>query len=478
MALNLARLSTLDVNLPMTSARRICFRLFAPVVLLAAAIGIFAGSASAQTLEDALVSAYRNNPALAAQRAGLRAVDEKTAEAASGWRPSVEATAAIGKSRQQASGNGMDTGSRDLSPADVGLTVTQPVFHGFRTRNAVDSAEAQALAGRAELKDVEQRIMFETAQAYLDVLRDQSVLELTRGNEEVLREQLSASQSRFDVGEVTKTDVSQSEARLNAAVASRLKAEGDLSNSRLSFARLTGAPPDGEVKRPDLTLDVPKDADEAAALALRNNPMVIAAAHGREAAEADADHAKGSLLPEVNIVGNLSRNWEQSAVSPDRHDQATVMARVVVPLYRAGRDYSAIRAAGQTALRRRLEEEDARAKAREEAVRAWQSLITARAAIAAYKSAVAANDMALRGVREEAKVGTRTTLDVLNAEQELLNARVELVRAERDEAVASLGVKAATGALTAEAMKLPVQTYDPAAYHDQVREKWIGLGGE
>ncbi|MDD5585998.1 MAG: TolC family outer membrane protein [Alphaproteobacteria bacterium] len=431
--------------------------------------------AESQSLEQALATAYQNNPALQAERAKLRAADEQVSQALSGYRPTVDATAEAGKSTNNISGNGPFSGSTSLDPRDVGINVTQPVFRGFRTVAGVRSADATVKAQRAALQDAEQQLLLDSGKAFLDVVQAQAVLTINRNNEEVLQKQLNATKDRFRVGELKKTDVSQAESRLKSAMVSRLQAEGDLSNQRTTFSRLIGDMP-GTLEQPKLTLEQPKTQDEAVTLSLHKNPSVLAATYSTDAARADITAAEGSLLPEVSIVGSGSRGWQQSSTVPDRQDSATILARVTIPLYRAGTDYSKARAAQQTTTQRRLELENARSRAREGASNSWQSLMTARNAIAGRKEVVAATADALVGVREEAKVGTRTTLDVLNAEQELLDAKLNLAKAEHDEALAILQIKSAIGELTAEAMHLPVNAYDPVKHYDEVRGKWAGLG--
>lgn len=432
---------------------------------------------AAQSFEDALALAYERNPGLQAQRAALRAADEGVAEALSGYHPSVEASSGIGSSKQKLDSNGMFSGSDTLTPKDVGVTLVQPVFRGFRTQGSVNTAEAKVKAARATLKDAEQTLLFEAAQAYLDILKGQSIVSLTRNNEKVLQEQLDATTSRLNVGEVTKTDVSQSIARLNAAVAARTRAEGNLANHRASFTRLIGQPPE-ELRYPQTSFALPKSAEETAALAEKNNPALLAASFNREAAQANITTAQGALLPEINLVGTISRAWDQSLMIPNRQDNATLMARLTVPLYKSGADYARTRAARQVAVQRRLELEEARRQVKESALCAWQNLETARAALKAFQSEKKANELALYGVQEEAKVGTRTTLDVLNARQELLDAEVNLVKARHDEAIAMLQIKMSNGSLTAEDLGLPVKAYDPKAPYEEARGKWIGLGEE
>ena len=448
---------------------RIGFGLFAAAFVFLS--GASAAQAQTQTLEQALALAYERNPSLQAARAHLRATDEAVPLAQSGWRPSVDGTAEIGRMHQSIK----NMGSADMTPRDMGITVTQPVFRGFRTVASVDSAKARVMAERASLQDAEQQLLLDAAKAYLDVVQGQAVVKLTRGNEEVLKQQLDQTQQRLDVGEVTKTDVSQSEARLNVAMASRLQAEGELDNARATFARLMGDMP-GSLEQPSLVLTEPKTLEEAIEIAKNNNPAIVASTYNHDAAKSDVTAQQGSLLPEVNVVGSASRGWDQSIQMQNRQDSSAIMARVTVPLYRGGADYAKTRAARETVVQRRQELEDARLKAREGAIRAWQNLTTARAAIKAHEAGVRATEMALAGVREESKVGTRTILDILNAEQERLNAQVNLVKVQHDEALAILQVKAAVGRLTAQELKLPVRLYDAAAHSDEVDGKWIGVG--
>lgn len=432
--------------------------------------------AETQTLEQALAAAYARNPGLQAERARLRATDEKVAEAMSGWRPSVDATAGAGSSRQSVQNGSISPNAQTLSPRDVGITVTQPVFSGFRTAAGVRAADAQVEAAQAGLQASEQALLLDTAQAYLDVVQAQKVQELMRTNEEVLHKQLEATQSRFEVGEVTKTDISQAQARLNAAQASRIQADGDLASKRATYTRLVGEAPQ-ELVPPEISYVTPESLDATIDLAVQHNPSVRAGFYAKDAAKENVTVTQGSLLPEVAIVGSTTRSWDQSLILPDRQDSSSIMARVTVPLYRGGADYARTRAANETVVQRGMELDDARAKVREFAINAWQALMTARATIKSNQAGVKAAELALYGVQEESKVGTRTVLDVLNAQQELLNARVNLVRSYHDEALAILQVRAAVGDLTAASLNLPVDLYDPKAYLDDTRGKWFGVGG-
>jgi len=451
--------------------RQMLVRLFAVSVLLLALTPV--AQAETQTLEQALALAYQHNPTLEAARARLRATDEKVAVARSGWRPSIDAVGGAGMARQNF--QNWTQGTQNLSPRDVGVVITQPVFRGFRTVAGEDSAQAQVNAQRSALREAEQQLLLEAAKTYLDVVQGQCVVALTRSNEEVLTQQLDSTRERFKVGEVTKTDISQAEARLSVVTATYLQAQGELDNARASYARLMGDMP-GTLAPPDLALDMPHSLDDAMALAQKGSPIIQATAFNLDAAKADVTATQGSLLPEVNLVGSASRGWDVNPVMQGRQDSATLMARVTVPLYRAGADYAKTRAAHQTAMQRKQELTDAQARTRESVIRAWQNLMTSRASITAHKASVKATEMALAGVREEAKVGTRTTLDILNAEQERLNAQVNLVKVQHDEALAALQLRAATGRLTAQDLKLPVTSYDPTENYGNVSGKWIGMG--
>jgi TolC family type I secretion outer membrane protein len=448
------------------------------LLLLCAFVVLLCGAkttAYAKTFEESLSQAYQNSASLKAEQAKLRAVDEHVSQAKSGWRPVVEASSEAGKTYQEDRGSVGVPDSTKLTPRDVGITVTQPVFRGFRTVSSVRSAQAAVLAQRAALVDAEQKLFLETGKAYLGVALAQQVLDLNKSNETVLEKQFAATQDRFRVGELKKTDVSQAELRLSAAKASRAVAEGDLANKRSTYLRLVGEMPEF-LAMPQFHYELPKSVDDAVALSFKNNPNIQAAMYALESSSADVATTEGSLLPEVSLVGNASRAWNQSTTYTGRHDTASVMAKATIPLYRSGADYSRTREALQIKSQKRQELEDTRQKARDGATSSWQDLHTSRAAIAAHTIETEAATMALEGVKEESKVGTRTTLDVLNAEQELLNAKINLVRSQHDEAVATLQVLASCGSLTLENLHLAVTPYDPEEYYNEVSDKWIGFG--
>ena len=424
-------------------------------------------SASAETLVDALVSAYSGNPTLEAGRARLRAVDENVPRALSGWRPTVEIDGRAGVHHTDASGLGDET----LEPLSGQLTASQPLYRGGRTTAATRRAESEVLAERARLLMAEQDVFLATSVAYINVLRDEAVIDLNRNNVQVLERQLEATRDRFEVGEITRTDVAQAEARLSRAVSDLVQAEGNLASSRAAYVRLVGAAP-GALEPASRLTDLPEDEATAIDVAMESNPSLHAARADEEASRHAIDVSLGRLLPEVRLDGEHSRRTDVSALV-GRADDYRLTARVTVPLYRGGAVYSEIRRSREDNSRRRIEVEATRRQVVEGVTRAWEALNTARAEILSRRDEVRAAEIALEGVRQESIVGARTTLDVLDAEQELLDARVALVVVERDEFVASFELAAAIGGLTAANLELPVDPYDAEAHYLGVRNlRW------
>jgi TolC family type I secretion outer membrane protein len=433
---------------------------------------LVAQPAGAQTLEEALANAYVSNPTIESQRAQLRATDELVPQALSGYRPSLEATADAGFSRQNSRAVGGRSVNSSLQQRGADLSVVQPLYTGGRTEAGTKRAESLVQQQRANLLATEQDVLLDAATAYLDVVRDQAVVDLNINNEQVLRRQLDASQDRFNVGEITRTDVSQAESRLARAISDRIEAEGLLSASRAVYARVVGAAP-GRLRAPRLTFELPTSREETISLAQGNNPNVVAAEFSETAARSAVDEARGEMLPSANLRGTLSRTYDASS-QIERSDGASVTAQVTIPLYQAGATAARVREARQTASQRRIQIEESRRQVVENAIRAWEALTTARATIQSRQSQVRAAEIALEGVRQEALVGSRTTLDTLDAEQELLDARVELVRVQRDEMVAAFSVLSTVGQLTAYRLSLPVQYYNYEAHYKLVRDKWWG----
>lgn len=444
-------------------------KLFAATSVLAFTIAA-SGSALAESFEEALAKAYMTNPTLQAERASVRGADEGVPQALSNWRPTVEFTGSVG--RVWAESNSFNPRDQQRTERSVDLTIEQPLFRGWRTVRETEQAENEVLAARADLSDVEQTILLAAATAYLDVLRDLATLELNRNNELVLRRQLEAAQDRFSVGEITRTDVSQSEARLAQSTADRIQSEGNLEQSRAAYRNAVGDLPGTLEPVPEIT-GIPASEDEALAIGLATNPTVASADFVERAARENVGLVRGELLPELSLVGQWGRDID-TANNNSRTEELEVRADLTVPLYQAGDVYSRLREAKQTAGQRRQELDEAKRNVAEDIKRAWEELVTARARIQAFNSQIESNSIALDGVRRENAVGARTILDVLDQEQELLDSQVNLVRAQRDEKVAALQLRVAMGTLTAEDLTLPVEIYDPMANYKRVRNKWVG----
>ncbi len=434
-------------------------------------------AAHAESLADALATAYQNNPTLLAQRATLRATDEGVAQAISGWRPTIQVTgsAAYQKSPSffsQIAGGGAS--AQILHPLNSQISISQPIFRGFRTSNSVKEANAQVMAGRATLDATEQTVFVQTVTAYVDVIRDLAILELDTNNVTVLQRQLEATKDQFRVGELTRTDVAQAEARLSTAQSTRITAQANLTASRASYKSVVGDMPGSLDPVPALPA-LPANEDEAQAVALKNNPSLQAAVYTEKASRKAIDVAKGALLPSIDI--NASRSDSRGTYQPGLSSyRNTVTAQITIPLYQSGAEYSRVRQAKETNNQNRLKIEAERRTVIQNVSDAWNTLRSARSVIESSKEAVRANEIALDGVRQEASVGSRTTLDVLNAEQELLNARTNLVQAEHNEYVAAYQLLSAVGQLTAQKLTLPVELYDPKEHYEHVKDKWLGFG--
>jgi outer membrane protein len=436
-------------------------------------------AAQAQSIEETLAATYRTNPQLLADRARLRALDEGVPRALSNWRPTVSLSAEAGKGRDRLRTDTDGTTSKttqNRTPQTATLSVRQPLYRGGRTLAETSRAENTVLQGRAQLQSTEQSVLLDAATAYTNLLQDQAVLDLNINNEQVLQRQLDAARDRFQVGEITRTDVSQAEARLSRARADRIQAEGNLTSSRANFLRVVGDPP-ARLSPARAPANLPGTEAQAINLAVSENPAVVAARYSERAARDDVDLVAGELLPTLSVQGDLTRQ-EEIQVRGFERDVAEVTAVLSVPLYQAGSVDARVREAKQTASQRRILVEDTTRRAKEDATRTWEALTTARARIQAFQAQIRANEIALEGVEQEARVGSRTVLDVLDAEQELLDAKVNLVRAQRDEIVSGYQVAAATGRLTAQALALPVEVYDPALNYSRTRDRWFGTGVE
>lgn len=445
-------------------------------VLVIMAVGTGQARAQARTLQDALTLAYGTNPTLLAARAQLRATDEGIPQALSGWRPTVVTAGSLGygdgdvKSTREGAAKGTRL-NRDIFSEQA--TLTQPLYNGGMTRATTNQATNKVYGQRARLIATEQQVFGNVVNAYVNVISTQQTLQLNINNEQVLARQLQATNDRFRVGEITRTDVAQAEAALASARATRQTAEGNLQTSRATYRQYVGELPSQLVEPQPLKLPV-RNQVEATQLASANNPNVIASLFD-DASNKDAiDVAFSALLPQLSMQAQASRS-DNSTTVHSRAIAGQVLLNASVPIYQGGAEYSRVRQARQTEQQSRRTVDDVRRQSIQQAATAWENLVATRATIESTNAAIRANQIALEGTQREAIVGSRTTLDVLNAEQLLLNSRVTLVQNLANLVNNSYAVAAALGRLTARDLALNVPLYDETAYYNAVKNKLWGV---
>jgi outer membrane protein len=449
-------------------------------VLLLASMG--ATPVLADTIDAALVRAYQNNPQLNAQRAQVRFTDENVPQALSGYRPRIAVTASAGTqytdTLSTAGGtatNLVKTGIHGVNaPRSVGTTISQTVFNGFQTANRTRAAESQVSGAREGLRVLEQSVLLSAATIYMDYLRDSAIVEVQKSNVRVLEQTLKQTNDRFNVGEVTRTDVAQSEAQLAAGRTQLLTAESNLVTTKANFRRIIGNEPEALAPGSPVDRFLPRSLPGAVDLSLTENPSVTAAMYGIDVSFLQVKVSEGALLPTVTLQGSVQQAYEQT-LTFYRSFGASAIAQLSVPVYQGGAEYSLIRQSKETLAQQRLNLEQVRDQTRSNVVTAWGQLVAGKAQVASAQSQVSASEIALNGVREEAKAGQRTTLDVLNAQQALVNARVALVTAQHDRVVASYAVLNAVGRLAPQVLGLKTNVYDPSVHYHQVRDSWIGV---
>ena len=441
--------------------------------VLLGAIIVFglAGSASAETIEGALAKAYQNNPQLNAQRAAVRATDEGVSQALSGYRPTVSITGTIG---EQFSSSSAPNSTGAVTPRTVGVTANQTIFNGFQTSNRTRQAEQQVLSAREGLRVLVLTVLLNAATSYMDVLRDTANLEVQRSNVRVLDETLGQTRERFRVGEVTRTDIAQAEAQLAAGQSAVLTAQSALATSRANYRQVIGVEPVNLAPGAPVDRFSPRTLPTAIAQAAVENPNVTAAMYGIDVAFLQVKINEGALYP-VFAVQASAQQSAMPQLGTASQFAASVNGTLMVPIYQGGQEYSLIRLSKETLGQQRLSLDQVKDQTRQQTIQAWAQMEAAKAQVRSAQSQVVASEAALNGVRAEARIGERTTLDVLNAQQALVNARVALVTAQHDRVVASYAVLAATGRLAPQVLGLPTEVYDPGVHYHQVRDAWIGL---
>ena len=489
----------------------------AALVIAFLVVTVFGRPASAETLEQALADAYLVNPVLNAERARLRAIDEQVALAKSGMRPFIFGSAdtaflntntGINQPKGQtprvnvltqtspctpetppcpvpgtvstlpadeifAAGQaGTDDGT--TNPRGYSINLSQPIFQGFQNLNAIRQAKATVQASREFLRTVEQTVLLDAVTAYVNVVRDSAIVRLRENDVSVLSEQLKATDDRFEVGEVTRTDVAQAQARRSEALATLAAAQANLKTSRAAYEQVIGHPPGNLVTPPSIRHLLPPTINESMTMGDGENPLILATVYNEEASLYAVQQIMGEMLPEVTLEAQYQKRFDLGSTVQSQ-EQTRVLGRLNVPFYQGGGVAARVRQAKETNNQLKREVEDARLRVHADVIAFWGILQSSGPAISSAEAAVSANKIALTGVREEEKVGQRTTLDVLDAQRELLNSQIGLVIALRDRIVAEYSLYAAIGRMDAQTLGLPVPYYDPIEHYDIVKGKWFGL---
>ena len=480
------------------------------LVALGTTLGLASGAARAETISSALSRAYMGNPDLNQQRASTRATDENVSRAKSNYRPQVVGTSAVGFNHTElslgssiaATSNATTTGASVVGagaagvgtsgaaastnnsvsslnsntfPSQAQLTITQNIFNGNRSANGVKQAESQVFEARETTRNTEQNTLLNGATAYMNVLRDTAILELNKNNITVLEEQLRQTRDRFNVGEVTRTDVAQAESSLANARSQYFTAQANLQTSIANYRQIIGVEPRRlEAARPIDAL-LPPTLDQAIQISFTEHPSIAAALHNVDVAQLQVQINEAALYPTLNIVGNVQAANAYEGYPAGKLFNGSILGQLSVPLYTGGLDFANVRQAKELLAQARLQADLQRDTVRANVVSNWGLLQSSKAVVRSAQAAVKSSEIALDGVREEAKVGQRTTLDVLIAQQTLLQSRVSLVSAQRDRVVATYAVEAAVGRLSASTLNLAVIEYDPTLHLEQVKDKWFGL---
>ena len=435
-----------------------------------------AAPARAEGLSEALAKAYQTNPQLNAERARQRATDENVPQALSGYRPQIIASLSAGLQAVRNLLPDNTIQSATLKPWTIGVTVTQTLFNGFKTANSVRVAELQVSSGREALRNVGQGVLLDAVTTYTNVLANQSLVEAQRANVAFLRETLGITQKRLNAGDVTPTDTAQAEARLSRGLADLNAAEVALAISQATYTQVIGNAP--SLLRPAETVDRfnPRSRDDATGLAYREHPAVMAAGFDVDVASTSIHVAESSLMPTITLQGTASRSKQSdSTLGTFGTDQASITGLLTQPIYDGGLAASQTRQAKEVAAQSRLVLDQVRNQARTAAVGAWVANEGAKVAVTASESEVRAATVALAGVQKEAAGGQRTTVDVLNSQQDLILARARLIGAQRDRIIASYTLLSAIGRLDVKTLSLNTPDYLPEVHYHQVRDAWHGL---
>lgn len=440
--------------------------------LLMSATALVPASASAETILGALAKAYQLNSSLNSARAGARVTDEGVAIAKSGYRPVIAGSSSIDYTSTSGRNNAR------ITTGSFGIQIQQNIFDGFQTGNNVRAAEARVRASFESLRNTEENTLFDAASAYMDVIRDRQIAVLTEQNLQFLEEQSRAARSRLEVGEGTRTDVAQADASRSAAVARLSQARAQAKASAATYRQVVGEDPGKLKAAAPLSKMLPRSLDQAYALAEANHPAILAQKHLVDAAAFAVKSAEGQLLPQITGSAGLSRNYTGTVpdtLSEGYSSSASIGATLTIPIYQGGRVSAQVRQNKESLSQARIDVDVRRDQVRQAVTSAWTQFKAAQETVSATREVVNAAQLALNGVVEERNVGQRTTLDVLNAQADVITAKIQLVGAERDVVVASFAILSAIGSLTAPKLGLQVAEYKPQEHYKAVKDKWGGL---
>jgi outer membrane protein len=439
---------------------------------IAAAI-TFPNAANALTLEEALTYVYQENPNLEGQRKVTMRADEEVSKALAGWRPRLNAEFQKTESTlKQRYDSGVQSENR-AAPESIALRLSQPIYTGGKTIAATKEAEANVQSERAKLKNAEQAVFLDTVRAFIGVLTGEEILELNDNNVKILRDFVGATEERWHKGDATRTDVALAESRLSRAIADRARVLSQVRSVRSSFQSVVGLPPD-DLLMPGLPQNVPNDLTILQELARKNNPSRLVSAFDEKAAAANIDFARGELLPQIDLKLAVGRDFD-TMQGEEQRDEFAATVVLNVPLYGGGAEYARIRQSKVALEQRKVATMVSARQLDDEIVAGWAEYDMLMSQIPLYGTQIDSAQLALDGARKELAMGFRTVLDVLTAEQDLLNARVNMSQAMGELITAAYRLLSFAGSLTAEDLRLPVKTYRPENHYDAVRGSWFGL---
>ncbi len=448
------------------------FKGLAVIALAATSIQSIDVPVYAASIKSALASAYSENPTLNAQRAATRAADEALPQAKAGFRPKIFANADAGASRTVVNTSRASTGTT-LHPFGFGVTISQTLLN-IGVLRSIDAAKSGIFASRETLRNVEQNTLFNAASAYADVILAQQVLTIRNRNISFLAEQLRASRARLEVGEGTRTDVAQAQGSLALAQAQLSAAQAQISAAGATYRQIVGRSP-ANLSPPRVPSRlIPASLNSAIKIGFAEHPAIKATQHLVDVALFNVKIAESALLPTITLDGSLSRRYN-SAAAQTRADNATITAKLVVPIYQGGGATSKVREGKQNLGVRRIQVDESRDQVRNAIVSAWTQLISANANLRANGAQVRAANLALAGVIEERKVGQRTTLEVLTSQSSLLGAKELQAQSRRNQVVAAYAVISAIGRLNSRRLRLQVAHYSSKQHFDAVKDRWFGL---